>query len=125
MTAFVRALGVDTNGRNLRTLKDQLGRLAAATIRLAVVEDGRAMQINGQVIGAFDLWFPPDADQRVLWPTTVRLSADYFASLAQHAVPLDSRAVAALAPSAMALDVYTWLAPRLHRMPKDKPQLTT
>jgi hypothetical protein len=125
MTAFVRALGVDTNGRNLRTLKDQLARLSAATVRLSVVEDGRAVQINGQVIGAFDLWFPPDADQRVLWPTTVRLSADYFDSLTRHAVPLDHRAVAALAHSAMALDVYTWLVQRLHRVPRGKPQTIT
>jgi hypothetical protein len=125
MTAFVRSLGVDTNGRNLRTLKDQLARLSAATVRLSVVEDGRAMQINGQVIGAFDLWFPPDADQRVLWPTMVRLSADYFDSLTRHAVPLDSRAVAALAHSAMALDVYAWLAQRLHRVPRGRPQTIT
>jgi hypothetical protein len=125
MTAFVRALGIDTNGRNLRTLKDQLARLAAATIRLSVVEDGRAVQINGQVIGAFDLWFLPDPSQRVLWPTTVRLSADYFDSLSRHAVPLDPRAVAALAHSAMALDVYTWLAQRLHRVPRGRPQTIT
>jgi hypothetical protein len=125
MTAFVRALGVDTNGRNLRTLKDQLARLSASTVRLSVAEDGRAVQINGQVIGAFDLWFPPDADQRVLWPTTVRLSADYFDSLTRHAVPLDSRAVAALAHSALDLDVYAWLAQRLHRVPKGKPQTIT
>ena len=29
LTAFVRALGIDTNGRNLRTLRDQASRLAA------------------------------------------------------------------------------------------------
>ena len=33
--------------------------------------------------------------QRVLWPSTVRLSADYFASLARHAVPLDETRVLA------------------------------
>ena len=59
---------------------------------------------------------PKDADQRVLWPSTVTLSADYFASLQQHAVPLDPRAIAALAGSALALDVYVWLAQRLHRI---------
>jgi hypothetical protein len=53
---------------------------------------------------------------------TVRLSTDYFESLSRHAVPLDERAVAALAHSAAALDVYAWLAQRLHRIPQGRPQ---
>ena len=80
------------------------------------------MQVNTQIVGAFDLWFPKDTRQRVLWPSTVRLSTDYFNSLLSHAVPLDERAIAALSQSALALDVYCWLAQRLHRVPGLKPQ---
>ena len=122
MTAFARSLGLETNGQQLRSLKDQLARLAAATVRMGVVEEGRAVQVNTQFVSAFDLWFPKQADQRVLWPSTVRLSEEYFQSLGQHAVPLDHRAVAALSSSSMALDVYVWLAQRLHRVPTGKPQ---
>ena len=122
MTAFARSLGLETNGQQLRSLKDQLARLAAATVRLGVVEEGRAVQVNTQFVSAFDLWFPKQAGQRVLWPSTVRLSDEYFQSLGQHAVPLDHRAVAALASSSMALDMYVWLAQRLHRVPAGKPQ---
>ena len=122
MTAFARSLGLETNGQQLRSLKDQLARLAAATVRMGVVEDGRAIQVNTQFVSAFDLWFPKQADQRVLWPSTVRLSQEYFQSLGQHAVPLDHRAVGALASSSMALDIYVWLAQRLHRVPAGKPQ---
>ena len=39
------------------------------------------MQINTQFVSAFDLWFPTQPDQRVLWPSTVRLSQEYFTSL--------------------------------------------
>ena len=58
----------------------------------------------------------------MLWPSVVRLSQEYFESLASHAVPLDERAIAALANSPVALDVYAWLAQRLHRIPKNKLQ---
>ncbi len=58
----------------------------------------------------------------MLWPQTLRLSADYYESLARFAVPLDERAIAALAHSAVALDIYCWLAQRLHRIPAGKPQ---
>ncbi len=122
MTAFAKSLGLETNGQQLRSLKDQLARLAAATLRMGVVEAGRAVQVNTQFVSAFDLWFPKQADQRVLWPSTVRLSEEYFQSLGRHAVPLDHRAVAALASSAMALDMDVWLAQRLHRVPPGKPQ---
>lgn len=122
MTAFARSLGLETNGQQLRSLKDQLARLAAATVRLGVVEEGRAIQVNTQFVSAFDLWFPKQADQRVLWPSTVRLSEEYFQTLGKHAVPLDHRAIAALASSSLALDTYVWLAQRLHRVPVGKPQ---
>jgi hypothetical protein len=122
MTAFARSLGLATSGPHLRGLKDQLARLASASVRFGLMEGGRAVQVNTQFVTAFDLWFPEEPSQRVLWPSTVRLSADYFASLTRHAVPLDRRAVGALAGSAMALDVYVWLAQRLHRIPSGKPQ---
>jgi hypothetical protein len=122
MTAFARSLGLETNGQQLRSLKDQLARLAAATVRMGVIQEGRAVQVNTQFVSAFDLWFPKQPDQHVLWPSTVRLSEEYFQSLGQHAVPLDHRAVAGLASSSMALDVYVWLAQRLHRIPPAKPQ---
>ena len=122
MTAFARSLGMETNGQQLKALKDQLARLASSTVRMGIVEEGRAVQVNTQIVTAFDLWFPKQADQRVLWPSNVRLSDEFFQSLGRHAVPLDHRAVAALAGSSMALDVYVWLAQRLHRVAPGKPQ---
>ncbi len=125
MTSFARSLGLETNGQQLKALKDQLARLASATIRMGVVEEGRAVQVNTQFVSSFDLWFHRKSDQRVLWPSTVRLSAEYFQSLGKHAVPLDNRAVAVLSSSSMALDVYAWLAQRLHRVPPGRPQQIT
>jgi hypothetical protein len=125
MTAFGRSLGLETNGQQLKSLKDQLARLAAASLRMGVVEEGRAVQVQTHFVSAFDLWFPKQSDQRLLWPSTVRLSEEYFQSLDKHAVPLDHRAVAILASSSMALDVYVWLAQRLHRVPPGRPQLIT
>jgi len=123
MTAFVRMLqdGRDPTGPEIKKFKNQLSALSVATIRLAMTtertEEGvRARQINTQIVRNFDLWFPKNANQRVLWPTTVELSREYFDTLINHAVPLDQRAVAALSHSAMALDIYAWLAQRLCRI---------
>lgn len=122
LTAFVRrTLGLDTKGRNIRAVKDQLSRLAAADFRIGATHDGRAVTVKGTVIEGLELWSPKDASQRVLWPTVIQFSDKYFQSLMQHAVPLNEAAVARLSHSAMALDVYTWLANRLHRVPLSGP----
>ena len=110
------------NGREVRAFKDHLGRLAAATIHMAVITKQRAVQVDSKIVTAFDLWFPKIEGQRALWPSTIQLSLDYFASLEKHAVPLDERALGCLSHSAMGLDIYCWLAQRLHRIPSGKPQ---
>jgi hypothetical protein len=53
----------------------------------------------------------------------VQLSLDYWESLKAHAVPLDETAVGGLSHSALALDIYAWLAQRLHRVPEGAPAL--
>jgi hypothetical protein len=122
MTAFARTLGMETNGQQLKNLKDQLSRLAASSVRMGMVQQGRAYQVNTQIVTAFDLWYPDHPTQKVLWPSTVRLGQEFFESLERHAVPLDHRAVRAIAHSSFALDLYTWLAQRLHRIPAGRPQ---
>ncbi len=123
LTQFVgKVLKLDLKGRNIKAVKDQLARLAAASIRLGVVRDGQAITVNSNIVSAFDLWFPKDERQRVLWPSTVSLSLDYFQSLMSQAVPVDEAHIAALSHSSLALDIYSWLAQRLHRIPTERPQ---
>jgi Plasmid encoded RepA protein len=122
LSKFVRrTLNLDPKGRNMRIVKEQLARLSAASIRLGVVKDGHAVTVNSNIVTAFDIWFPKDDRQRVLWPSTIRLSLDYWESLKAHAVPLDEDHIARLSHSALALDIYAWLANRLHRIPANAP----
>jgi hypothetical protein len=124
LTAFVkRTLGLDTGGRNIRTVKDQLSRLAASDFRIGTSQDNRSMTLKGSIVEGFEIWTPRDSQQRVLWPSTIQFSTRYFDSLMKHAVPLNETAVARLSHNAMALDVYTWLAQRLHRIEEGKTVL--
>jgi hypothetical protein len=121
LTAFVKAVRLDTKGRNINAVKEQLTRLSASTMRLGMTAEGEAVTIKSDIVSSFSLWWPKDERQRVIWPSAVKLSAEYFESLQRHAVPLHPNALAALSGSAMALDVYAWLAQRLHRIEWDKP----
>jgi hypothetical protein len=124
LTAFVkRTLGLDTKGRNIRTVKDQLSRLAASDFRIGTSKDDRSLTLKGSIVEGFEIWTPRDAKQRVLWPSTIQFSTRYFESLMKHAVPLNETAIARLSHNAMALDGYTWLAQRLHRVEEGKTVL--
>jgi hypothetical protein len=121
LSAFVRRIRGFATGREIRMFKNQLACLSSATVRLAMFQGERALSINTHVITSFDLWLQKDERQRALWPSTVCLSKEYFESLQKHAVPLNEADLAALAHTALGLDIYAWLAQRLHRIDPRKP----
>lgn len=126
MTSFVaRLYGFSPDGRQIHKFKDQLSRLNGCLVRIAYNLGDHAVQVNSTIVGGFDLWEESFESERFLFPQQIVLSADYFENLLAHAVPLDERAIAALAHSAMALDVYMWLAQRLHRIDPQRPQFIT
>lgn len=111
---FLRMLGMDVQGGRYATLRKQMHALAACRLQLG--HNGRTF--NGQAVEQFDAWTPTNNDrQRSIWPGVVVLSEAYYKELVDHGVPLDNRALTALRGSSLALDIYTWLAHRLHRIP--------
>lgn len=110
---FLGLMGMDDQGARYATLRKQMHALAAC--RLQIGYKGRTF--NGQAVEQFDAWMANrDTRQRSLWPGTMVLSEGYYSSLIESAVPLDNRALQALKGSALALDLYAWLAHRLHRI---------
>jgi hypothetical protein len=133
LTAFVRKLqnGRDPNGDDIKKYNQQIISLSSASIRMAVIDDKASKSAfriphgDIKISDWHEVWQSKDPKQRSLWTNTVHLTEDYFGSLINHAVPLDQRAVAALAHSAMALDIYAWLAQRLWRIPSNRPDKVT
>ncbi|HBV0869509.1 TPA: replication protein [Klebsiella pneumoniae] len=110
---FLGLMGMDDDGRRYSTLRKQMHALAACRLQLGF----KGRTFNGQPVEQFDAWLANgDKKQRSLWPGTMVLSDAYYTSLIESAVPLDNRALHALKGSALALDVYAWLAHRLHRI---------
>lgn len=115
--AFMKRLGIDTNGRNYTMTKKQIMALAACRMTLGFMADGVPRTINTEPFERFDAWLQrKDSGQSVMWPGVIELSQRFYDTLREHAVPLDPVALAALSHSALALDVYTWLAHRLCRV---------
>lgn len=116
---FMSRLGIQDSGgpRGSYTMfKQQMMALAACRLTLGMRTDGRAVTINTNPITRFEAWLQPEGGQRALWPGELQLSQEFFETLSSHAVPLDPRALGSLKDSALALDIYTWLAHRLCRV---------
>ena len=124
MTGFLRDVhGRQLDGRQIRQYKNQMARLAACDFSINVTQsDDRTIVEAGRIVHRFDLWFSKDANQKILWSSTIQLSEEYFQSLKKYLVPLNRHAVGALSNNAMGLDIYAWLAQRLHHIPEDGQQ---
>jgi hypothetical protein len=121
MRQFLTTLGMQTNGGErggYTALKRQMEALAACRLSLGMQSQGRVVTVDAKPIKRFEAWLQHDGTQHTLWPGVLELSQDFYDTLAEHAVPLDYRALSALKHSALALDIYTWLAHRLCRVAK-------
>lgn len=119
MRQFLTTLGLPTNGGvrgGYTAFRRQMAALAACRLTLGMHVGARAMTVDAKPIRRFEAWLQHDGTQRTLWPGVMELSQEFYDTLAEHAVPLDRRALASLKHSALALDVYTWLAHRLCRV---------
>jgi hypothetical protein len=111
---FLRLMGMDSQGARYVTLRKQMHALAACRLQMGF----KGRSFNQQIVKQFDAWASNKGkqNQRSFWPGTMVLTDDYYSELILHGVPLDNRALQALKGSAFDLDVYCWLAHRLHRI---------
>lgn len=127
ISSFTKHIGLHSNGRNISLIKEQLAKIASSVITMnyETEDKNRSVSVKFALVNAYDLWFQKDDRQQVIWSNHIRLSDEYYNELAKHAVPLDCRAIGALKNNAMALDVYSWLAQRLHRIPSGNGQFVS
>jgi hypothetical protein len=102
-----------TTGR----MREQIQALAACRMTIGMNIRGRAITLKTEgPVEEFEAWLPGHEGQHGLWPASLRLSEKFYESLQDFSVPLDPRALAALKDSALAMDVYMWLAHRMCRI---------
>ena len=108
---FMRRLGIGTNGREYRNFRQQMRALSACRMSLGYGNT----TIDAKPIEKFSTWNALQ-ETRGLDEGAIELTTKFYESLVDSAVPLDPRALACLQGSSLALDIYTWLSHRLHRV---------
>lgn len=120
LTQFVKELGMTDGGSQIAGVRDQIARLSNSIMRLSFDGDEWQDNANMPIVSRFTVF--KDAESQKRWPEQIELSEQYFKNLVEHAVPLPKTHLAALSNNATAIDLYCFLAHRLHRIPKGKPQ---
>lgn len=113
---FLRRLGLDQGGRTMNAFRKQMIALSCCSMQLAYRSETAVTQIATRPVERFSAWLASDGSRRGHWPGELQLSERFYESLLEHAVPLDADALSSLQNSALALDVYSWLAHRLRRV---------
>ena len=115
--AFMKELGLDLNGRSYAEFRRQIAALSACRMTIGFGN----MTIEAKPVEEFNTWDGVNSQNETyvqLDPGVIQLSSKFFATLIDHAVPLDPRAISGLQHSSLALDIYTWLVQRICRVEK-------
>ncbi len=123
LRAFLGRLGISVGGKTATLVREQAERISRCRLTFhAARRGGGNMLVNTNIVDVAMFMHSAGEDrQGNLFVETARLSETFFQQLRQHAVPLDEAAIRHIHNSSMALDVYCWLAYRLHCLSADKP----
>ena len=117
LSGFMREMGLEVRGGprgTIQPFKDQVNALAACRMELSAWDGQRSRSIKADLFHKTDIWLSTNPDERMLWPTTISFSPDFFESLKQRAMPVNVHVLRHLATSARKLDMYFWLNYRLN-----------
>jgi len=130
MREWMGRMGLSVGGETASALREQARRIATCTMRFSWQTQGKpgdkasTMMTNERIIKS-GLFFhdgsQSDSRQETFFEDRVLLDSDFFEQLRRHPVPLRDAAIHQLKDSSTALDIYVWLAYRLHHLTHHTP----
>ncbi|AWK90313.1 replication protein RepA [Azospirillum thermophilum] len=124
MRAWLEAMGVTVGGETAKAFREQSMRIAACSMRFFWETEKGANGFEKGGIVRRGLLFGDSIDigpQPRLFDDTVVLDEVFFRAAKEHPVPLLETAVRHLRDRSMSLDIYVWLAYRLHVLDRPTP----
>jgi Plasmid encoded RepA protein len=121
MNHWLKTMGVDNGGKTYKLVREQSRRLSLCRLTFYRMTSSATQVTNGSFVRDAILPSEEGGDQLSLWREAVRLDEGFYQSLIEHPMPLQEAAIRKIGGRSMAIDVYIWLAYRLHRLEKPTP----
>ncbi len=121
MNVWLRRMGIPVGGKSMRDVRDQAERISRCRMTFQIQSGNRRDLVNQSILDT-SMFLADDGEgtQGTLLLETARLSETFFEQLQRHPVPVEEAAIQGLANNSMALDIYCWLAYRLHSLQEPK-----
>ena len=119
---WMERMGIPPGGKNLAAVRQQTDRISRCRLTFEVRQGSRIGLANQSIMDAA-IFLEPTGDelQGALFSQTARLSEAFFEGLKRHPVPIAEAAISAISNNSQAIDIYCWLAYRLHSLSKSTP----
>jgi hypothetical protein len=115
MNAWLTRMQISPGGRTRQLVAEQARRISSCRLTFFTDKAGGEVRSNGAFVrDTISMAGVVDEAQSMLWQDRVRLDEGFYRSLREHPVPVREEAIRAIGQRSMALDVYVWLAYRLH-----------
>ncbi|MDQ2744818.1 MAG: replication protein RepA [Chloroflexota bacterium] len=122
MRAWLERMGIAWGGETARALREQAARISACSLKFFWDDDDQEGWAAARIVNSGLRFHSMGEDgQSSLWEDRVVLDEVFYKALRDHPVPLKETAIRELRDRSMSLDLYVWMAWRLHTLSKATP----
>ena len=119
MRVWLGSMGLSIGGMTYKKVNEQARRISGCSLTFYADRSGAQIKSRGGFVKTEITMYNVVGDQPGLWQDRVLLDEDFSRALHEHPVPVSESALRAIGPRSMVIDVYIWLAYRLHALRKD------
>jgi hypothetical protein len=119
MRVWLGSMGLSIGGMTYKKVNEQARRISGCSLTFFADRAGAQIKSRGGFVKTEITMQNVVGDQPGLWQDRVLLDEDFFRALREHPVPVSESALRAIGPRSMVIDVYIWLAYRLHALRRD------
>ena len=119
MRVWLSNMGLSIGGTTYRLVSEQARRISGCTLTFYASRDNKELMRRGGFVDGSITMADVSSEQPSLWQERVLLNDEFYRALCDHPVPLSETALRAIGPRSMVIDIYIWLAYRLHALRSD------
>jgi len=119
MRVWLGHMGLSIGGKTYKAVNEQARRISACNLTFFSGDSAKEIMKKGGFVDGSITMNDVLSDQPSLWQDKVLLNEEFFKALSERPLPLNETALRAIGPRSLVIDIYIWLAYRLHALKTD------
>ena len=119
MRVWLGTMGLSIGGMTYKMVNEQARRISLCNLTFYADRGHQELIRRGGFVDGAITVHDVLEEQPGLWKNQVLLNEEFYKALLDHPVPISEIALKAIGPRSMVIDIYIWLAYRLHALDKE------